>query len=364
MTALIPFVTGTTSARLFEDDYQDSDFVRISLLSSREGIRRLEKLKTPLWVDGAVDGLHYVQSGKIVLSSDQGLGPWKKLMRSCDGRDVLVALQSLKKPPKQKLEEFVNKILDKSQELEPSWLSVPQLPIVNGSERNRFNIELAKAAAKWKIARKFKGIFVLPVIFTHQEQLKRKTEWKKTLVQARRTFDASDSKVIWIVDSSVGAYTASRTLDRRFGSLIDIQEYVTSEFPKNTIRVCGPYWGMNLLLWTRGLCDYAATGLGASFQYMIPGFPPFPTSTGRSRIALSPLRRTAVVSSELHAWIKKTLRQIDAGSQPHNALQFLATNWQGMADEFVARQHVAKFYRHWYDLLAKSDKKGRAVALY
>jgi hypothetical protein len=126
------------------------------------------------------------------------------------------------------------------------------------------------------------------------------------------------------------------------------------------IKIAGPYWGMNLLLWARGLVDYPAIGVGNAYQYFLAGGHMNAPSTC---LAISPLRRRVVVAS-LGTWLNEATKIL---GQNHPAYVELAQmrnqiGWISLADR--AREQVAKFYKAWFALLSTTPRDGRPLALF
>jgi hypothetical protein len=79
------------------------------------------------------------------------------------------------KPVATEVQAFVKAVLSKCAANKPALLTVPQLPLVENSDRNKINRALAAATGKWKSSSGFSGRLILPLIFTHQNQLNGKT---------------------------------------------------------------------------------------------------------------------------------------------------------------------------------------------
>jgi len=65
------------------------------------------------------------------------------------------------------------------QSTDPNWISVPQLPMLDDSSRNKINRALAKSTRVWKEARSESAELIVPVLFTNQKQILKKTERNK-----------------------------------------------------------------------------------------------------------------------------------------------------------------------------------------
>lgn len=352
MATYIPFVN-TLSDCLRLKLYPDATKLRVSLETINTLGEELPK-KLPLWIDPAIDGYHY-----LLISKDRSEN-WKQYIKQFKNSQILSNSSFLKKPETEKLKQFVTSILDKCSKFKSDWITVPQLPIIDGTSRNKINRALAAATSEWKLNSGFNGKFILPIIFTHQEQLKGKTEWRKKLTVAKTCYRDSGALGIWAVDSSLSDQKGSGKYDKRFQSLIEFHKDLQQDFPDGMI-IAGPYWGMNLILWARGLCDYPAISLGTAYQYYISGGFPRPPKT---RLAIPPLRRWAVAERPLKTWLDDVLEQIDPSDTEYKHFLYLRDNFSILSIQETARDQVAKFYRKWIDKLEDTPAPGRALALY
>lgn len=353
MASYIPFVNTLSDCRRLKF-YPGATKLRVSLETIGTFRKELPK-RLPLWIDPAMDGYHY-----LLISNDRSTS-WKKYIKQFKNSQILSNTSFLKKRELEKVKQFVTSILDKCNKLNPDWITVPQLPIVEGTSRNKINRALAAATSEWKEHSGFNGKFILPLIFTHQEQLKGKTEWRKKLTVAKTCYRDSGAFGVWTVDSSLSDQKGSGKYDKRFQALIEFHKDLQQDFPDGMI-IAGPYWGMNLILWVRGLCDYPAIGLGTAYQYHISGgF--FPKST-KTRLAIPPLRRWAVAESSLKTWLDNVLEQLDPTDTAYKHFLYLRNNFSLLSIQETAKDQVAKFYKKWIDKLEDTPPPGRALALY
>jgi len=98
----------------------------------------------------------------------------------------------------------------------------------------------------------FCGRMILPLIFTHQDQINGKTERNPKIQQATRCYHEAQADGFWVVDKTLTDDNGSRTLRNiRFPAIISLHQEINEAIPSK-IRVAGPYWGLNLVLWARG----------------------------------------------------------------------------------------------------------------
>lgn len=344
----IPFVNTKTDAGLCKSLYGDSLAIRVAL-HSIDKTKGLLPSGPKLWIDASVDGIHTKNRADVFQAY---LGGFKNCKNVLD-------LQFQKSPDKNLLAEFVYSVLDKCKDEAPDWISVPQLPMVDGGLRNKINRLMAESTGLWKHDRKFAGRLVLPVVATNQSQLNKKPVRNLKIAMACANLTASGADAVWTADSSLNDQEGSGTFGNRFLQLRKFQEELNSQIPEGTFRIAGPYWGMNLVLWTRGLVDAAAIGLGNSYKYNIPGAK---LPQGNIRIALRPLRRWATVSSKLKTWLNQSTSALPL-EDPIRA-DFAALEKELTSDPLTGREQIAAFYRHWFHQFNDLAPSGRAMALY
>lgn len=349
----IPFVGRGDGDRL-KKYYSDSSMVRVSLESIGTIAASIPK-KLPSWIDPAIDGYHYLLEGK---HSDKN---WRQHIEQFKENEILADRDFVNKPDNKKVKVFVTSVLDKCYKFKPKWITVPQLPFVNDASRNNINRALAKATDEWRSNSRFMGTLILPLIITHQNQLKGKKEWKAKLKVAKRCYEHAGAGGVWAVDSDLYDQKGSGTFGRRFSQLIEFHKDLKETFPKGSIKVAGPYWGMNLVLWARELCDYPAISLGAGYRYYISGgF----SQAGNVRLAIPPLRRCAVADRQLKRWLDDALKKLDPTDTAYRGFLYLKDNFKLLSTMEPAKDQVARFYKKWFDKLEAAQPLGRALALY
>lgn len=348
----IPFVNTEKDCEILRQFYPDATMFRLSL----DGLSRTaQSLPTGvgLWLDPAVDGLErWPDVSEAYRSYVSQFGFSDKV----GDRDF----QS--RPDKQQLKDFVYSILDFAVgKLKPDWLSVPQLPTSDDSSRNKIHRQMAECTAAWKSARRFGGKLILPLVLTHQRQVNRKTERNQKVALAKTCYELAGADGIWVVESSLSDQDGSRTFEEtRFPGLISLHQELTEALPKDAISIAGPYWGMNLILWTRGLVTYPAIGLGNCYQYHLPGAL---VKAGKNRIALPPLKRWAVISAQLENWLRETLRRIPPEDDAYTQFSGILRSFNRLLTS-GGRYQVARFYKDWLSGLTAVPRVGRALALY
>lgn len=351
MLRSIPFIYNAKEAALVRQYYQDADVIRVGL-DSLDKVGALPP-KSGVWVDGAVDGLDVSPTANPV-------GKWETYIRKFPGWDKVADATFHEKPTKGVVDGFVRAILDACFKAHPKalWLSVPQLPAATGNGRNKINKALADATAGWRSKARFHGKLILPVILRRQEQANLKTNRTRKIDLAAQCYERAGADGYWVVESSLSDQKGEGTFEKkRFPGLVRFHEEIAARMPKEAISIAGPYWGMNLVLWARGLVSHPAIGVGGRYQYHVPGGPGKPP---KIRVALAPLRRWAIWSPKLQQW----LGQAPKDDPALNELRDLLKDFSRFGTEEQARAQIAEFYRGWLGTLESVAPSGRSFALY
>lgn len=355
MANYIPFITSQPARKLVKAHYDNAPIARVALDAA-------EKL-TPLpgsikvWMDAGVDGLDDLELRR---SRPGRKNAWYEFMKTVDGFDKVADRSFASRPDSKLVKQFVKKLLDLCVQYNPAWITVPQLPVVDDASRNKINRALAKATGEWKSTHRVAARLILPILFTNQRQINGKTQRNPKIAHAGRCYHDAQADGFWVVDSNLTDESGSKTLrNARLPGIIALHQELNEEIA-STIRIAGPYWGMNLVLWARGLVDYPAIGVGNAYQYFLSGGTANPPAT---RLALSPLRRRANVS-QLKIWLGKTLTSIGSAHPAYKDFELIQKQLTLLSDPETARSQVSKFYRSWLDMLALTPKAGRSLALF
>jgi hypothetical protein len=354
MADYIPFVTGDDAYKLFKKHYSDASMVRVPL--ERASSILASNGDTQVWLDPSVDGLDDLEARKPKTRKN----PWYDFIRTFPHSESIASPSFQSRPKQASVNEFVKAVLAKCWTLQPAWITVPQLPMVEGNDRNKINRALAKATGLWRSEESCSARFMLPLIFTNQNQLKGKTERRPKLDVAAKCYNDCQADGVWVVDMNVTDDSGSRTLrNKRFPAIIDLHEELRERIPSATV-VGGPYWGMNLVLWARGLVDHPAIGVGNAYKYYLSGgFARQPSA----KLAIGPLRRRCSVAPSTKGWLDEVLKLLPT-SHPSYPSFLALRNKFSLLDRGVARVQVALAYKEWFDAIAKNPVSGRSMALY
>lgn len=353
MAAHIPFINTVEDCEIFKADYVESVRVRMTLDKISE-LSPLLPPKTAYWLDCGFDGFYH--------KPDNRTDVWNKYVSKFVHFERFNDASFIAKPEPNVVYEFVDQILSLALKHKPRWISVPQWPVGN-ARGNALNRLLAESAGKWRSANAFGGLLILPVIFTHQKQLNKKTDRNRIVEQIRKRCERVPIDGIWCVDSSLCDQDGTQNFEKeRFPSLIALLEETIAACGRKLTTVAGPYWGMNLVLWARGLADYPAVALGRGYQYHLSGGKAF--SQAKDRLALGPLRRWAVASPELKDWFGKAAAKIAPPDPAHLFFAEISKQFSRVGHGKLARMQVAKFYKKWFTNIETNPAAGRALALY
>ena len=356
----IPFANSASDWGLVRSQYSEAAGCRVSLQSLKKASQH-PRPDCKLWVDANVDGLH---RSKVNDPDDDTNATYKQYIRQFEYHDCISDADFQRRPDRAKATAFVDAILDAAYQAVPDagWLSVPQLPYTDGSERNKINKLLAEIARQWKSSSPYRGKLILPVIFTKQSQTVSKTARNPKVELATACFEASGADGIWVVDSALNDQEGVGSFEHlRFPRLVAFHQELNSKLSAETVTVAGPYWGLNIILWARGLVRLPAIGVGKSFQYHIAGGIQKKPVT---RIALPPLRRLAQWSPALKKWLESALRSLPKSDVAHSEFARVLRNFEGLQHDDVARGQVARFYKEWIEKLESVTPSSRALTLY
>ena len=347
----IPFVSSDSDCGVLRTTYSDSAFVRVAQQSLAK-VRHQLPATSQWWIDPEIEGLH---------RWPDVTPEYRDYISAFRGYDRILDTAFQRKPTASRVQEFVEAVLDECLMASPGWLSVPQLPLTSDSSRNRINRELARAAGSWAAKRGFKGKLVLPVIITHQNQLNLKTARTPRIALSVHCHELAGAQGIWVVDSSLMDQEGSRTLERiRFPGLISFHEELVSVTQGTKFVVGGPYWGMNLVLWCKGLINYPAIGLGNRYQYYLAGGR---LLQAKSRIALDCLKRLVTVSRDLQSWLTGSLKKMSPSDPAYIEVAAILSRFPVLFRS-NNRDQIARTYKKWIDSLACVPVAGRPLTLY
>lgn len=351
----IPNVTGDEVAGLVSRYFGDSALARVPL--DRVAKVTLTLPKTPkLWIDGSFDGFDDVDSRRSTVDDKN---TWFESMSALKAFDSFC--KCLDSPIQSTVNLIVNEHLNLCASHKPAWISVPQLPIVDGANRNKINRALAKATGKWKSSHAFSGRLILPLIFMHQKQLTKKTERNPKVQQAEKCYHDAQADGFWVVDQSLVDDNGSSTLhQKRFPGIISLHEELNDKITSK-IRIGGPYWGLNIVLWAKGLVDFPLVGVGSGYSYFVAG------QKGRNpsaKIAIPSLRRRVRVTPNLASWLDKAISGLATSHPARTEFADIKKNLTLFKDTARAKEQVAGFYKKWYDGIAAAPAAGRSMALF
>jgi hypothetical protein len=352
MADYIPFISGNEGATLARGLFPDAPLVRRCLDRTDPSRVHVSSPNTVLWMDPVVDGMDDVETRKN--------NSWFAFMSTFPHFESLCDPRAHEKPSVPNVNAFVSAVLDKCNEQSPAWITVPQLPFTDASERNKINRALAAATGRWKSQSGFSGRFILPLVIMNQVQVNGKTARNPKIDQAVRCYTDASADGFWIVDKSLSDDNGSPTLrSKRFPGVIGFHEEINAQI-SSRIRIAGPYWGLNLVLWARGLVDHPAIGIGSGYQHFLSGGH---ARTPSVKLAIPSLRRRAGIA-QLKKWLDSAIPRLDKAHAAYAELTEIRSNITILTSHDNARRQVATFYKSWYDEIAAAPAAGRSAALF
>ena len=298
----IPFANSASEDwQLVASTFPDAPGCRVTL----QAVEKAGSATRPnrrLWVDAGIDGLqHWPKTNPS----------FKAFIERFANYERIADAEFQRKPDGPKTMRFVTEVLNAAIRAVPNatWLSVPQLPYMIGSDRNKINRLMAEATLRWRSETRYRGRFILPVIFAKQPQTNTKTDRNPKVSLAIDCFEASSANGIWVVDSTLNDQSGVRNLEyERFPGIISFHEELNKKLPADAATVAGPYWGLSVVLWCRGLVRLVAVGPGRTYQYHVAGG--MQKKGVRARFALPPLRRLVQWSPALRKWLDDSIHAL------------------------------------------------------
>jgi hypothetical protein len=235
------------------------------------------------------------------------------------------------------------------------------LPLVPGKSRNKINTMLANAVANWKTGCQSAPRLILPLIITRPSILTRKPERDDKLKVALECYERSQANGIWIVDTKLMDQNRNEQFSRRYSKLIEFHQNLRESVGKEAILVAGPYWGIDMVLWARGLCDFLAMSVGTPYTYYISyGI----RKSGNTRVAIPPIRRRAVMGNALKIWLDEAIAKLKPEDAAFRELTELKKTFRTLQSKETAVNQVARFYKEWFRKIEAIAPEGRALGLF
>jgi len=357
MAEHIPFISGEDGCKLVKSVYSDSEVIRVPLERAPK-LLGLRPHGPKIWLDPGVDGLDDLKTRQ---SEPGKKNSWFEFMKGLPHFENMAATSFQAHPTASEVSAFVKGVLDRCAVHKPAWLTVPQLPLANDATRNKINRALATATGKWKSNHGFAGRLILPIVVTHQDQVSGKTARNPKVQHAERCYHDAQADGLWIVDKSLTDDSGSGTLRaKRFPAIIALHEELNERI-SSKIRVAGPYWGLNLVLWARGLVDFPAIGIGSGYQFFLSGGH---AKQASARLMLPSLRRRVSVSPTLKTWLDSAISTLASSHPAHAEFSEIRKHFSVLSEPERAREQIAGNYKRWFNSIASAPRPGRSMALF
>jgi hypothetical protein len=355
---IISLLRSKTDITLTKQFYSDAFGGRVSLMTAfKNEPAHYKGISNNLWIDLSLDFLPNLLQ-KEGSNEDANKREKKFFSEKCKG-DILFARNEIsKKGNEAKLKDVITGLVGIASEYKPQILGLPQYPYdasKGTSKANRAITNIVRSLPR-------KCPLVVPVIIQNRSWTRYKKSRNEIVKEIEATCSLLKPEYLWIVDASLNDDEGSGTLAKeRLPNLVTLHKEIR-EVSKGTSIIAGPYWGMNLVLWARGLADFIAITPGGSSQYY-PECSVVKRSPSISRVALPPLRRLVKKSPELKDWIKDVLR-LDLPSREVVEQFHKLEKELGKLDGDIAKKQVADFYSSWLRSICTLPAQGRAFGLY
>lgn len=355
MLRAVGLVNSKNDVSMLKKHYSDIACVRIGVYSTPFKYWKMHKIKNKLWVDPCTDVYHnWPPRNASDVSAFSHLDPQQQLSN----------LQPRRKPDRDYLKAYVQTVMQSCYQVNPDWISVPQLPYTKGKSRHKANVVLAEETAAWKIQASFRGKLILPIIFADSKLARSVTFLKEKLDFAMESFNASQPDGVWVVDASLDDHSGSPLLSSKIlPRLFDFHTELLANLPSKVSLLAGPYWLTNIILWARGLVDIPVIGMGRGYRYGIRGgF----SSTPKTRVVMDCLKRQLVLDNiNIADWIESVIERPNLSHDVVSELRHLRgnlTSYLKIPEKAPAQS--AAVYRTWIESISEIEEDGRALALY
>ena len=352
-SSFIPFVNSPRDAQILGNVYSEIKLCSVTIDRLQRGELKNELSGLDLWVDSAMDGYDRVLKSKQKFDWQN---EWGTLFESLPEGKRFARRDFVEKPDKKTVHRFVHELLDTCNKHSPRLLTVPQLPIVQGTWRNKLNRYLADSVGTWQ-NRERGTRMVLPIVFTKANQYAK--ERRSKIERICKNYESAGASMIWVADSDLDDQRGSTPNLKRFENLLNFHVELQKAIPDAAI-ISGPNWALNLIVWARGLAQYAAISLGSGFRY----FPANPIlKQGKQRVLLEPLRRLAS-ADRLDAWLRTVLRKVSPEDRARPFFDDLSSQLAALKNTQRTPWQIAEQYRRWLKELEATPPNGCVLALY
>src|SRR5713101_2776 len=217
----VPFITGDEGAALVKAKYADSEIIRVPLQRAEELLSHRPP-SAKIWLDASLDGMDDMETRQ---HQPGRKNKWLEYMSKFPNFEKIGDPRNHMTLTPTEVYPFVKAVLGRCAMYKPAWITVPQIPLVEDSTRNKINRALASATGKWKSATGYSGRLILSLVFTHQGQINLKTARNAKVQQAERCYHDAQADGFWAVDKSLTDDNGSATLrDKRFPGVIGLHE--------------------------------------------------------------------------------------------------------------------------------------------
>ena len=345
----IPFLRANTDFEHLDSFYNDAPLCRLTLDRDRWVPRICDRHR--VWIDLALDGI-----GQVPQNPD-----YIEYLKKHGDISALTDAAFAKSPKRAAIEKQICGFLDEANALNPYAIGIPQLPQEDGTETNKINKMLYAITVDWRNSKAASVKLVLPVIFKHQRQLNKKTDRNPKIAFLKSLLASPGADAIWVTDHTLDDQAGTGNFDKeRFPGVIEFFKELKA-VSSIAMVIAGPFWGLGIVLWARGLCTHFGIGLGSTYRYYLAGGM---ANKPKARVAIGALRRWVCATPELEQWLKDSLTIVPPGSPEARELQEILKHLSALLSSDTAKRQVARAYREWIDKITAIPPAGRGVALF
>ena len=292
----ILFLNSKSDFNITKKIYDTESVARIRMHERSDFLNQVRVHFSKIWLDPSYDCLPEGQE------NEKWFSMFKKHLHF---EEILESGFSSQENSDDHLFSIMNGCLD----MKPDFISIPQLPYLKEVKNNKVNKQLAISFQKWKKSKSYRGKSILPVVFINQNALNSGAERTKSFKNIKKFYEFAEADGIWLADSSLQDQLGTRKFETvRFPALINIHQRIQDEI-NPSFHIAGPYWGLNILLWARGIISNPAFAIGAGYQHFrIRGGHINPPT---QRLAIEPLRRWVRASTDIKNWLARSGKKLD-----------------------------------------------------
>ena len=265
---IIPFVTSAPGLKIAEKYYPDRSIIRCNL---SDAISRKSCGNHEVWLDTDFESVY-----KPWILGKQSTSYTRESIRQSINIDEICKIPvGNKKQLRTLLAPHIVNLLDKCNGFNPTWISIPQLPldVSNLKITNKINSVLAELTLKWTLDNpQYMGKLILPVILRKNWPYSNNTEITRILKPIQRLVMETNPWAVWLLDQSFDENNPTKQLQKKLANLLRLHEELRNANWMDSIHLIGgPYWAANLILLAKGFIDFSFIKTRVTQKYYLQG---------------------------------------------------------------------------------------------